>query len=186
MSSPDPLIPLPKSIELLSEYDAVVIRRTWKSAVAYFLLLFSLFWNGFMVVWMGIALSKGEWMMAAFGSIHATVGLALIYYTVALFLNKTDVRIDGYTLSIKHYPVPTFGNKSVPVESIRQVYSTEKITRGKNGTNVTYQIHYLDQDNRQAKLLSGLSQAEQAHFIEAEIEKTLGIKNRPVQGEMRK
>jgi len=42
-----------------------------------------------MVVWMSIALNQGQWIMAAFGSIHALVGLGLIYFCVANFLNKT-------------------------------------------------------------------------------------------------
>ncbi|MDQ8200372.1 hypothetical protein QEH56_19565 [Pelagicoccus enzymogenes] len=35
-----PLSPLPDNIELVIEYDAIVIRRTWKSALAYFLIVF--------------------------------------------------------------------------------------------------------------------------------------------------
>ncbi|MDQ8179778.1 hypothetical protein [Pelagicoccus sp. SDUM812005] len=181
-----PLSPLPDNIELVTEYDAIVIRRSWKSALAYFLIVFALFWNTFMVVWMGIAISQGAWSMAAFGSIHAGVGLGIIYFTIALFLNKTDIRIDTYNLSVKHYPLPWFGQVTFPVESIQQVYCKEKITRGKNGTHVSYELHCLDRNNRSKKLLSGLNQSEQAQFIEREIEKTLGLKDRPVSGEYRK
>lgn len=181
-----PLNPLPKNIDLITEYDAIVLRRTWKSPVAYFLTFFSLFWNGFMVVWMTIAITKGQWAMAAFGSIHATVGLVLIYVTLALFLNKTDIRIDSYNLSIKHYPLPWFGQIQLPVESIQQVYCKEKVSRNKNGTSITYDVHCLDHNTFSKKLISGLNDQEQARFIEREIEKTLGIKDRPVSGELNK
>lgn len=181
-----PLNPLPKNLELVTEYDAIVIRRTWKSALAYFLTAFALFWNGFMVVWMGIAISQGQWAMVAFGAIHAAVGLGLIYFTIALFLNKTDIRIDTYNLSIKHYPLPWMGQLQIPVENVEQIYCKEKITRNKNSTNVSYEVHCIERNSRQKKILSGLNDSSQARFIEAEIEKILGIKNRPVTGEISK
>ncbi len=182
-SSSHPISPLPSNIELVTEYDAIVIRRAWKSAIAYALIVFTLFWNAFMVVWMSIAINQGAWEMAAFGSIHATVGLFLIYYNIALFLNKTDIRIDTYNLSVKHYPLPWMGQIQIPVENVQQVYCKEKITRNKNSTSITYEVHCIDRNNKQKKLLSGLNDSSQAQFIEAEIEKILGIKNRPVSGE---
>lgn len=178
--------PLPQNLELITEYDAIVIRRTWKSALAYFLVVFTLIWNTFMVVWMSIAISQGVWMMAAFGSIHAAVGLFLIYYTIALFVNKTDIRIDAYYLTVKHHPLRWMGQSQTPVEDVQQIYCKEKITRNKNSTSITYEVHYIDRNNKQKKLLSGLNDSSQAQFIEAEIEKVLGIKDRPVTGEFKK
>ncbi|MDQ8186860.1 hypothetical protein [Pelagicoccus sp. SDUM812002] len=178
--------PLPQNLELVVEYDAIVIRRTWKSALAYFLIVFALFWNIFMVVWTSIAISNGVWIMAAFGSIHATVGIFLIYYTIALFVNKTDIRIDTYNLSVNHYPLPWKGKLQIPVENVQQVYCKEKITRNKNNTSITYEVHCIDRNNKQKKLLSGLTDSSQAQFIEAEVEKILGVKDRPVSGEFKK
>ncbi len=188
MSSGDshPITPLPKNIELIAEMGAITIRRNWRSPTAYFLLFFSLFWNGFMVVWMTIAFTQGEWGMAAFGSLHGAVGLGLAYLTLATFINKTDIRIDGYNLAVKHYPLAWPGQQEIPVVDIAQLYSKERITRNKNGTTVTYQVHVVTKDNRQKKLLSGLTSSEQARYIEREIEKTLGLKDTPVSGEMSK
>lgn len=187
MSEKEPkLSPLPDNIEIVTEYDAIVLRRTWKSAAAYFLIVFTLFWNGFMAVWMGIAIKQGAWEMAAFGTIHAAVGIFIVYYTVALFINKTDIRIDTYNLSIKHYPLPWFGQTQIPVEHVKQVYCEKKINRGKNSTHITHEVRYLDQNRRKKKLISGLNDADQARFIESEIEKTLGIKDRAVSGEIQK
>lgn len=175
--------PLPSQLELIVEYNAIVIRRTWKSPLAYFLTVFSLFWNGFMVVWMSLAISQGVWIMAAFGSLHAAVGLYLAYYTLALFINKTDIRIDTYDLSVKHYPLRWPGALQIPVEDVQQVYCKERIVRTKNSSRIIYDVLCIDRANKQKKLLSGLADASQAQFIEAEIEKILGIKNRPVTGE---
>lgn len=179
-----PLTPLPNNIELITEFDAIVIRRTWKSAAAYFLIVFALLWNAFIVFWMALAIGDGALTMAAFGSIHVAVGLGLIYFTIAIFLNKTDIRIDTYNLSVKHHPMPWFGQIQIPVEKVQQVYCKKKVTRGKNSTHVTYEVFSLDRNNRKKKLLSGLKDSDQARFIETEIEKTLGIKNQSVIGEI--
>ena len=178
--------PLPPNLELVTEYNAVVIRRTWRSALAYFLIVFSLFWNAFMVGWMYMAITQGIWIMAALGSIHAAVGIGLIYFTIATFLNKTDIRIDSYNLSVKHYPLRWFGQIEIPVESIQQVFCKEVVNHNKNSTSISYEVRCIDRDNRQKKLLSGLNDASQARYIESEIEKTLGIKDRPVTGEVHK
>lgn len=179
--------PLPKNIELITEYDAIAIRRRWKNVAAYALIFFSLIWNGFMYGWMYLAISKGAWTMAAFGTIHVAVGIFLIYFTIATFLNKTDIRIDAYNLAVKHYPLPWRGQLKIPVEDIQQVYCKEKITKNNNNsTSVTYELHCIDRSNRSKKLISGLNDSSQARFFETEIEKILGIKDEQVRGELRK
>ncbi len=177
------IVPLPKNVELITEFDAIVIRRAWRSKAAYFLAFFSAFWNVFMVVWMTIALKQGELGMAAFGSIHASVGLFLLYFTIASFVNKTDVRINTENLQVSHGPIPWFGNKSIPVHEISQLYCEQKVTQGKNGQSISYRVNCLDHKQRKQKLLSGLNEYDQARYIEAEIEKILGIKNVAVEGE---
>jgi hypothetical protein len=179
----DPLQPLPDNLELIPEFDAITIRRKWRSLVAYLMVFFTLFWNGFMLIWMGITLSQGIWLMAAFGSIHALIGVGLAYFNIASFLNHTDIRIDASKVSIKHRPIPWFGQKEIPVANIQQLYVKERTHRGKNGTSVTYAVHYLDSAQRERNLLGGLISASQATYIENEIEKTLGIKNQAVRGE---
>lgn len=138
-----------------------------------------------MVVWMSIALTQGQWMMAAFGSIHATVGLGLIYFCVASFINKTDVSVDTNYLTVQHYPMPWLGSQKIRVHDISQLYCKEHITRGKNGTNVSYRLHAVLQNGRDRKLLSGLSDDNQARFIEREMESVLGLENLEVTGELK-
>ena len=181
-----PITPLPQNLELVTEFDAIVIRRKWRSPTAYFLAFFSLFWNGFMVVWMTLALSSGAWSMAAFGTLHAVVGVGMAYFTIASFLNRTEIRIDTSFLQVRHTPVPWRGNLRIPVHEVAQLYCQERVHRGKNGVNVTYELHCVDTRNRQRKLLSGLTDAAQARYIETELENILGIVDRRVTGELTK
>lgn len=178
--------PLPRNIEVLTDFDAIVLRRNWRSGGAYAIALFALVWNGFMVAWMSIALADGAWTMAAFGSIHALVGIGMGYFALASFLNHTDIRINPNVIEVRHAPLPWFGKTTIPVHEVAQLYCAERVTRSKNGTRVSYELRCLDRGKRARKLLSGLQDREQARYIEREIESILGIADRPVSGELQK
>lgn len=181
-----PINPLPPRTTTLHDRDTYIIRRTWFTPLVFFFVFFALFWNGFMVVWMTTAIMKGIWVMAAFGSIHMFVGLGIIYYCIATFLNKTDVAINPSYLSVRHHPLPWFGAKQIRVHEIEQLYTKRHITHTKNGgTNITYRVHVITSGNRDQKLISGLADPGQALYFEKEIESILGIQDRQVIGEMR-
>ena len=177
-------IEAPKNIQLQSTINGLEIARKWFSRKIIGLLAFCVFWDGFMVVWFGIAISQQQWTMLAFGSLHALVGLGLSYYLVCGFINRTHVEIGINSISIRHEPLPWPGKKTVQVGDIKQVFTRSKLHRNKNSTSYTYQVHFLDRAGKDNKLLPGLEKPEQALYIEQEIEKTLGIKDAPVQGEL--
>lgn len=181
----EPIIPLPNNLSLHHERDAVIIRRRWFTPFVFFFVFFALFWNGFMVVWMTIALTQGQLMMAAFGSIHALVGLGLIYFCVASFLNNTDISVDPSYLRVRHYPLPWFGSKQFRSHEVTQLFCKEQITRSKNGgTNVSYRVQLILNKGREQTLVGGLTSDSQARYIEREIESVLGLENLAVAGEL--
>lgn len=180
------ITPLPKQMETVNEGDAFVIRRKWLTPKAYFLLFFSIIWNGFMIVWMGISITQGEWMMALFGSIHATVGIGLIYTTAAQFLNTTDISVTPESLTVRHYPILWPGNKQIPIHTIKQLYCKRHVSNGEDGDTITYRVHLLTQDNKDQKLITGLEDDSQARYIEEEIENILGLEDLKVNGELYK
>lgn len=175
----------PKGIGVKTGMDGLVLERRWMNASAWFLVIFCLFWDGFMVVWFSISIAQKQYEMAAFGSIHAAVGLGLTYTMLCTFINKTLITISARSLSIKHGPLPWFGNKQIAPHEIDQVFVQQSITRNKNGRTIRYHVRYLDTKGKEAKLLGGLSDASHALFLEQEIESTLGIKDRAVPGSYR-
>lgn len=185
-TSTESIIPLPDKIQLLHDRDAMIIRRKWFSPLAIFLAFFATFWNGFMIVWMTMALRSEAWPMAAFGSIHACVGIGLAYYCLASFLNTTDISVDPNYLQVRHYPLPWGKRKKIRVHEIKQLYSKEHVTRNKNGMSVSYRLYVITNDNREKRLLSGLQELSHARFMEREIENILGLEDLPVAGEYRK
>lgn len=185
-------IPLavPESINVTRDGQGLTISRRWFGAGIIFMTVFAVFWNGFLAIWFGIAISQGIGIMAAFGSIHALVGIGMIYYVIAGYRNYTHVRVNPESIAVTHEPMPWFGAKSIPSQGIQQLYSKRRVSSsssssGRSRTSVSYEVRVIDGQGRDISLIKGLQEDNQALFIEQAIEKHLGIKDRPVRGEMR-
>jgi predicted Zn finger-like uncharacterized protein len=179
-------VPMPKGFEVHKMGNRLEITRKWFSPKYIFLTFFTVFWDGFMVMWFGIAITKGVWPMAVFGLLHGGVGVWLLYTVLAGYLNKTVIAVSGRELSITHGPLPWRGNKHLKSSNITQVYCKERIQHGKHSTNYTYEVQAILRGGAHEKLLSGLDESEQALYLEQEIERFLEIEDRPVKGELRK
>ena len=179
-----PIVPMPAGIEMISDGLTTILRRRWWSWATIPLLLFCIIWNGFMLFWFATALGTGMWPMAAFGSLHAAVGIGLAYTVLASFLNATDVLISPEGVRVRIHPVPWPGNLAVPSTDIAQLYAKEVVNRGRNGTSCSYDVHLIDRSGRERTLVSGLTSSEQSLFIEKTVELALGISDQPVRGEI--
>ena len=180
---PRPEVALPKSFQILRNPQSLDIIRRWFGAHAYFLLFFAIIWNGFVLVWHTIALSHGLWFMSAFGQIHTVVGIFLIYYVLALFLNSTVVRASHQALEVKSGPLPWWGNKILTTAEVEQLYCIEKISHGQNGSSASYRVEAVLRGNRRETLISGLTHPDHALYIEQQLELYLKISDTPVAGE---
>ncbi len=163
--------------------DTLVITRSWRNLSAWVLLFFALFWNGFLIVWHGIALSTGAWSMSVFGLIHTGVGLFLIYYVAALFLNSTVIRASPRSLESKSGPLPWKGDRQLDAGTVSQLYCKEEIHRSKNRSSASYQVDAVLPGNRRETLVWGLPEADHALFIEQQLERHLRLADVPVAGE---
>jgi len=124
-------------------------------------------------------------MMIVFPIGHLAVGVGLTYFMLAGFLNTTRVRIANSVMTVRHGPVPWFGNRTIPAADIEQLYCTEHTRqRSDERTSTTYRLNAVLSGGKKVKLLSGLTEADQALFIEEKVETHLGIEDRRVRGEM--
>jgi len=180
------VVPIPDKIEMLEEHSDLVIRRTWFGYHLFFLFFFCIIWNGFLIFWYQMAFSATDTplFVKLFPIGHVAVGLGLLYYVVAGFLNKTDIIISPETLKVRTYPVKWPGDKVIDVADVRQLYTTEKVTRTKNGQTVRYAVNIVTHANRKVKLVGGLMHKDQALYIEKNIEDVLGICDQSVAGEV--
>lgn len=193
VAEPSLPVPVPKRFRVDEVGKELTISYRWFSPVSFFLIFFCIFWDGFLIVWYAIALGaifggKGEpmtWVMAVFPLIHVAVGIGLTYYTIATFFNRTVIRSAGGEVSVRHGPLPWYGNQRVPTSDVRQVYCTEKMRHHKHGHSISYNVNLLRRDQSKATLLSHLSELDEALFIEQKLRECLGLEDEHVAGAIR-
>ena len=181
---------LPDKLELRDQGTGIEIVRKWFSWKVIFTTVFVVIWFGFLSMWFPMAFAFGN----AFGGglslvtliplIHVAVGVGLAYTALTGWVNRTRITVDQGRISIRHGPLPWLGNKDLDGTTLKQLYSKEKISRGRNSTSVTYEVHALTTSGRNEKLLSGLETSEQALYIEQEIERYFRIEDAPVRGQI--
>ena len=184
---PDELmdIGIPENIEISNEFHHMQIKRKWFNFSFIFFTLFVIVWDGFLFNWYWMAFSSFNIMAIFFPLLHLSIGLGLTYYVVAGYLNKTFVDVDFDSLIIKHRPIPFWGNKNIRSKTLTQIYCKRDGPYGFLNRAYSYSVRAITNDRENIELLSGLDSSEQALFIEQEIEKFLGITDRPIKGELR-
>ncbi len=181
-----PPVPLPKGYAVSRDGGTLTITRRWRSPAAFALLAFCAFWDGFLVLWMAGAVAAGNAAMALFPIIHIAVGVLLTYTMVAQFLNTTTISVGGGQLRVWHGPMPWPGKKELSTAGLAQLWCVEKMHRRKRGYSYTYEVHAKTRQGADHTLLRSLADAEQALYLEQQIEKHLRIADAPVAGELRR
>jgi hypothetical protein len=174
----------PRSVVSTEANGELVVQYRWFSAKYIFLLLFCLFWDGFLVVWYALALGSGNALMVLFPLIHVAAGIAITYATIAGFVNTTTVRIDGSRLSVRHHPLWWGKPVELGIVQVKQLFCEEKISRGRNGVSYTYNLNALLHDGVRKKLVSGLDTPEIPMYLEQNAEQWMKIRDEPVVGEL--
>lgn len=180
-----PIVDLPKGFTLAGQGIELAIIRRWFGPAALFLIPFALFWNGFLCVWYSIAISAGQVIMMVFPILHVAVGVGVGYTALAMVLNQTAIRVSPGLIDVRHGPLPWFGNRQIDPSSLAQLYVAEKVSRGRRSASVTYELRARTRLDRDEPVVEGLERAEQALYLEQEIERYLAIKDSPVRGEYR-
>ncbi len=151
-----------------------------------FMIVFLVFWFGFLIMWNVITISLGIYFMSAFSLIHVFAGLFFAHRTAATIFNTTDLRVDRTRLSVKSGPVPVGGALELPSSSVDQLFCTRKEHSNKGRRWNTYNVVAKTRDGREQTVLAGLETDRQALFIEQQIEKYLGIQDKAMPGELAK
>ena len=159
---------------------------SWFSGRIIGLIIFCIFWDGFMITWFTISIMKGIWIMAAFGSIHALVGIVVTYMALQGIFNKTRITITSKHFIVKTGPFPPFKLKNILIDKsdVAQIFPKKELHRSKNGTYYTYGLFLKTLSGDELKIIDGLYDRNSILNIELEVENFLGIQDTHVQGEM--
>lgn len=177
--------PLPTRFHIEDGDGTTHITWRWFTPTHLFMLLFCIVWDGFLVVWYGIALTaNAPLVMSLFPLIHVAVGVGLTYSTLTGLLNRTTIEVSRNRLTIRHGPLPWVGNRSVGGREFTQLYGEETSKTNKGSTTYSYNLLALDREGRKVKLLGGLTEKDQVLYLEQTLERRLGIEDAPVDGEI--
>lgn len=179
-------VPLPKGIHATEMNGKLQIGWKWFRWSNVFLTFFTIFWDCFMIVWFTISISTEMYAMAAFGSLHAGVGLYLTYTVLANYINSTSITVDRENVSVKIGPLPWPGNHNIKSSDITQLYSKSVITRNRNSISENFEVHAVLKNRTHLCLVKTLEEMEQAFYIEQKIEDFLKIEDEPVRGEIQR
>lgn len=180
-----PEVRLPERFRTGKDADGSFIAWRWFRAHHLVLLVFALGWNGFLIFFFSMA-AKGNAPPAffLFPLIHVAVGVGIGYAALTGFVNSTTVRVGKGVLRIRHGPLPWFGNRELRGAEVDQLYCASKTTRNEGSSTTTYELRAVMKTGKMLTLLRGLTEVEQALFVEQRVERGLGIKDQPEAGEV--
>ncbi|MCC7369991.1 MAG: hypothetical protein IT306_16310 [Chloroflexi bacterium] len=179
-------IGLPDTLTLNYKGSGFEIVRRWFDFTTIIMTVFVIFWDGFLCLWYSMAVSAAHVDLTAllFPLGHLAIGVALTYRTLAGWINATRVTVDQGFISVRHGPLPWYGNKNFLGGDLKQLYSKEKISNGRSTRSATYEVHVVTNSGKTEPLVTGLDSSEQAIFIEQEIERHFHIEDAPVRGQI--
>lgn len=183
-------IPVPARWKMRQEGGSLVFSNRWFRPLFIFLAFFCAAWDSFLFLWYSLtpALGSGETssfslIFMLFPLLHVAVGIGLTYYTIAGFVNTTTITVDRSNLRIRHLPLPWLYSGTIATHEIDQIYCKESVQSNKGTAYYRYAVSALLKNGRERKLVANLDAPEDALYLEAEIEKFLGITDRPVAGD---
>ena len=181
-------VALPKNMAMTRDIMHLEITRRWFGWKTILLTFFCLGWSGMMVYWYWRFISEWDTRMMVFAIVNGLIGIVITYTTIAGYLNKTYVRADRDFITIRHCPLPWFGNRSIPSHELDQLYSKMNIYRSRRGSTLfyTYDLRARTRSEQNIKLLSNLPERHQVLFVEQEIERFLNLEDRPVKEEIKR
>jgi hypothetical protein len=181
-----PKVPIPERFVIDEDGDGITVRWRWFRPVHIAMLFFCVAWDSFLV-FVYTETSGAGWIAFVFPVGHVAVGIGLTYYTLASLVNRTAVRATRDAVAIRVGPVPWIGSCTIARAEIDQLY-VEDMTKTQNSSKgapaPAYVLNMIDRNGRKRRLVSGFDQAEQARWLEIELERRLGIVSQPVAGEV--
>ncbi|NME70056.1 hypothetical protein [Flammeovirga aprica] len=176
-----------KKLKVSQSEDSITITFKWFSSQAYLLFFVMTIWNSFLFIWYDISfnsLFEGD-TVVSYGKLvfpigHVAIGILGTYYTLCLFLNKTEVSVEDDTLKVRHSPLPWGGQLTLDAEDIEQLYVKEFVHNTKNGSSSNYPL-YLKKTNGENIILIGgnffMDEFKEVKQIEKLLERHLHIED---------
>jgi hypothetical protein len=134
-------------------------------------------WNCFVAgcFWMVLRACPLILLVLVFSIPSVGIGLLLVYATLAGFLNRTVIKVTSESLTIRHGPVPWWGNRSLPIDRLERLYCKKDTADSEDAGECTYCVNALTNRGDKVDLVEDLHDLAEALFIKHEIERWLKI-----------
>ena len=116
---------------------------------------------------------------------NALLILAANYALMIGFFNTTVISVTSNVISVKDGPFPIWGNKRLASKDVLQLYCKKENVWNKFYVSTDFSVEAVMDGKSNVTLLFNLKQADQALFVEQEIEKFLNIEDKPIKGEFK-
>jgi hypothetical protein len=165
-------VQLPFGMSMTTLPDRLVIRRRWLRKKHWFLLCI-IGSAGAYVAYLWTTLEPSVWLVL--GTLFV---LSWNYNLAAMFVNSTVISAAGDGVSVEHGPLPSLFARNAAVEKsqLEQLYGT---TFGSG-----FAVEAKLKQGPPVRLVAPLITAEQAIFVEQTLERTLGLVDFAVEGEL--
>jgi hypothetical protein len=179
-------INLPSHMQISQGGENLVIkRRWWQWHMKYIhLFLITIMWNGLAIDFYAEELFNLQWGLSILDCAFIIVGFGFLYASLAFIFNSTTITVNTKELTSRHHPFPWYGGERFSAQQIEQLYCRPFVFHRDNFVDEYYQVYIVTRDGTEKHLIGPLEVAEQAFFIEQEIERYLQITDRLVYGEI--
>ncbi len=118
VASPVMDIGLPEKIRFLDHVSHIEIVRTWFGMQILFPTAFAVYLDGFLFYWYSIGPLNGSLAAVFFPLLHIGAAVALTYYALTGWFNRTYISVGQGRISVQHRPFPWPGNKEFDVADV--------------------------------------------------------------------
>ena len=148
----------------------------WRWAVTCFAWLFMLIWYAAVVMSYRSGENRAKiWFAAIWALPHAFAVVGWTYYAICCHFNRTVIALTKTSLLIRHGPLPLLWSERYNPQDFQQLFCREVKEQQRGPPRITYELLAWNRDDSFDVLLTGFEDLSQAHYLEARIERYLGL-----------
>lgn len=174
----------PHTIQLNQAHNHITIIRRWLDWKTFYFTVFTITWNS-LIFSNFVPIIFTASTISLFMIPFLLVGVFLIYYTIAKWINRTYIFANRKKIIVRYQPMPCpwLGNKQLRMTNLKRLYSKKKVQYHARGTNISYEVRANTHTGVDKKLVV-VSNREEALFIEQILENYFNIEDEPQEGEI--
>ncbi len=165
-------------------FNTSVLIRRWSQSLnsKVFITYFAVVWN--LIIFFASKKALTQDFSPAVLILFSVAGLTLAYFSICLWINKTNIQLEGQTLKVKHGPFPWFRNYfEIDSRLITQMYVQTYCSHHENNQDVlAYRVMAQMKTGSDICIDQGLSSYSDARILEQWLEKCLHLQNDALTG----